>query len=384
MPLWPLLLIINILWAAPPAASAAETIETAETVSVSLFSKYHPKTLLLEPLEPYTLQGAPGAGPLKVNLIGKEIEVNGRTWSRVELSAKEPWLPVRINKKHDLLLPGKLTFHHYEGEIAITGYIDIEEYVAAVVQYELGQGPPAALAAQAILVRTFIAANRLRHAARGADLCDLTHCQVYRAGPPAAWALAAAESTKGQILINNKGQPAEVFYSSTCGGETVAPGAIWPGSDKNLVGIEDYLPGDKEPLCHKSPHFSWESKITKTELLPILQKFAGRPLSTDFQLSVNEKAGNLVTALKVTAGDYAFFINEQLFRQAVGKKLGWQKLKSSTYAITDYEGTLIFNGHGLGHQVGLCQYGAQEMARRGYSAAKILKHYFPRLLIRKK
>ncbi len=365
------------------ALLAAPAASVEKAIKVSIFSKFHPKVLLLEPNEPYYLNGAPAEGPLTITLNAGEVEVDGRPFSRLELRSKEPWLKGRINQKHELLLPANLAFHYYQGEIAITAYVDSEEYVAAVVQAELGRGPPAALAAQAILVRTFIAANRLRHSARGADLCDLTHCQVYRAGPLAEWALAAARNTAGLILTNSRHEPAEVFYSSTCGGQTVASEAIWPGSDKNLVGIEDRLKGDKWPLCHESPHFSWETRLTKAELLPILQKFSSAPLTTPYKLVASEKMANLVLAVKVIGASNTFTIKEQLFRQAVGKNLGWQKLKSSTYTIADEGDSLVFSGHGLGHQVGLCQYGAQELARRGYSARRILKHYFPRLYIHK-
>jgi SpoIID/LytB domain protein len=39
-------------------------------------------------------------------------------------------------------------------------------------------------------------------------------------------------------------------------------------------------------------------------------------------------------------------------------------------------GRFTFHGAGWGHGVGLCQIGAAVMASRGFSAEKILKHYF--------
>ena len=38
---------------------------------------------------------------------------------------------------------------------------------------------------------------------------------------------------------------------------------------------------------------------------------------------------------------------------------------------------LQFRGYGMGHGVGLCQYGAQEMAGRGNSFEEILSWYYP-------
>ena len=40
-------------------------------------------------------------------------------------------------------------------------------------------------------------------------------------------------------------------------------------------------------------------------------------------------------------------------------------------------------GKGLGHGVGMCQYGALEMARRGKNHRQILAHYYPQLQIKK-
>ena len=38
---------------------------------------------------------------------------------------------------------------------------------------------------------------------------------------------------------------------------------------------------------------------------------------------------------------------------------------------------MIARGGGNGHGVGMCQMGALEMARRGFSAEHILTHYYP-------
>ena len=38
----------------------------------------------------------------------------------------------------------------------------------------------------------------------------------------------------------------------------------------------------------------------------------------------------------------------------------------------------IFTGKGWGHRIGLCQYGAQGMAKKGFSYKKILQFYYPK------
>jgi stage II sporulation protein D len=52
------------------------------------------------------------------------------------------------------------------------------------------------------------------------------------------------------------------------------------------------------------------------------------------------------------------------------------KLKSSFFTIEESNGTVILHGHGYGHGVGLCQEGAIEMAKVGYTYLDILMFYF--------
>ena len=40
------------------------------------------------------------------------------------------------------------------------------------------------------------------------------------------------------------------------------------------------------------------------------------------------------------------------------------------------------NGRGFGHGVGLCQFGAEAMARSGYNAASILNFYYQGAMVR--
>ena len=40
-------------------------------------------------------------------------------------------------------------------------------------------------------------------------------------------------------------------------------------------------------------------------------------------------------------------------------------------------GRITIKGHGFGHGVGLCQYGAQELGVQGKSFREILKWYYP-------
>ena len=53
------------------------------------------------------------------------------------------------------------------------------------------------------------------------------------------------------------------------------------------------------------------------------------------------------------------------------------------YSIEKSGNDFIFYGRGWGHGVGMCQWGAMAMAEQGYTAEKILAHYYPGTSVRK-
>jgi stage II sporulation protein D len=65
------------------------------------------------------------------------------------------------------------------------------------------------------------------------------------------------------------------------------------------------------------------------------------------------------------------------FRFAVDRELGWDKIRSDLYEVRGTGDHIIFSGRGSGHGVGLCQTGAEEMARQGKSYREILSFYYP-------
>ncbi len=52
-------------------------------------------------------------------------------------------------------------------------------------------------------------------------------------------------------------------------------------------------------------------------------------------------------------------------------------LMSSYLSAAVNESAVIFDGHGLGHGAGMCQYGAEQLARSGKSHRDIVAWYYP-------
>ncbi len=72
--------------------------------------------------------------------------------------------------------------------------------------------------------------------------------------------------------------------------------------------------------------------------------------------------------IDITAGEV--LIKGEELRQALG-------LRSTSIQIEFADNIFIFTTKGIGHGVGMSQYGAKMMAEQGYTYDIILKYYYP-------
>ena len=80
----------------------------------------------------------------------------------------------------------------------------------------------------------------------------------------------------------------------------------------------------------------------------------------------------LVTRLIEPTGGEVLLRGEDL-----RKIVGYSILPSARFEVESVGSDVVFNGFGAGHGVGLCQWGAKEMAELGYSFGTILSYYYP-------
>ena len=80
-----------------------------------------------------------------------------------------------------------------------------------------------------------------------------------------------------------------------------------------------------------------------------------------------------VDKIRILHSDGEVILRGQDFRKAVG----YSVIPSTQFDIETFGRTMIFAGRGSGHAVGLCQWGAKELADQGYSYDAILRYYFP-------
>ncbi len=255
-----------------------------------------------------------------------------------------------------------------EGVRAVVS-IDLETYVSGVLA---GEGAtlssPSARQAIAVVARTWAVRSRGRHRARGFDFCSLTHCQFFRFPPGVG---DAAKKTSGMGL-KYQGEAIDAFYSAHCGGVTEAAVDVWPDR------AAPYLRSVADPYCARSPHANWQRVIPLAKVGTILRSKLRIPLNGPLRnVSVVRKSGSgRARTLRVGAGA-SREIDASQFRYAVNREMGWNTLKSNLYTLERRGDSLVFTGRGLGHGVGLCQVGAEQMGQMGIAYQKILAHYFP-------
>ena len=245
----------------------------------------------------------------------------------------------------DRAYPGMLTLETRGGRLRLVNRVGEDEYVRGVLAAEAQTASDPALQALAIAARSMIRFLRGRH--RGVDLCDLTHCQAY-AGLNSSPAIErAVRATAGRLLLF-RDEPALAPYHSTCGGATVPPGKFFTRTAPYLAGVED------QGLCRRSPHFRWEVALTPAEVSRIADP--------------EDPA--------LAPGGVSRLSRETFYRRA-GRLLGWNVVKSADFTVELEGGRFLLRGRGLGHRVGLCQWGAEALAALGKSAEEILAFYFP-------
>ena len=69
------------------------------------------------------------------------------------------------------------------------------------------------------------------------------------------------------------------------------------------------------------------------------------------------------------------------FYHGVGRSAGWNAIRSTLFYLYSGKDFVIFEGKGNGHGVGMCQWGAEGMARLGFKYRDILAHYYPGTVI---
>jgi stage II sporulation protein D len=249
--------------------------------------------------------------------------------------------------------------------------LDLETYLCGVVPLEAPPAwPAAALQAQAIVARTYALAKR--NLTRPYDVRAGDADQQYGGNAAARPATNdAVAATRGMVLLF-AGGPVSVFYSSCCGGHTADAATLWGRSGLSyLRGVDDV------PNCTASPDYRWRRSLPLVVASAALADRMRAPLA-GFALSDLDATGRARTALVSDAnGAVVAFPIEELRRRWGAEAVRSLWVRSVAIDRTQAVPSIVIEGNGRGHGVGLCQWGAHGLASAGADAATILAHFFP-------
>lgn len=253
------------------------------------------------------------------------------------------------------------------------------QYLREVVSAEMPASfEMEALKAQAVAARSYLSArmnaykkdgNPPEH--KGADICtDPAHCKAWisESERKNLWGdeadknwdkiSRAVSETSGEVIYYGDEVISAVFFS-TSSGKTENSKDVWGGDRAYLVSVES--PGEEN-----APNFKSEKTISVDELKRVIsENIEGADFSNGvFGDIVRSDAGGIIT---ITLGGIP--VKGTLFRTMFD-------LKSTNVNITVENNNVHFDVTGYGHGVGMSQYGANAMARRGADYKTILCHYY--------
>lgn len=307
--------------------------------------------------------------------------------------------------------------------LRLVSVVNLEDYTQGVVGAEMPSASPLeALKAQAVMARTHalhIKKLGRRHKKEGYDLCDEQHCQVY-SGVRAEneRTRAAVAGTRGRIVAY-KGRPAQVIYSSNCGGRTqsgedVGWGHVpyWPRvldapaprpAPDSPTALRRFLSDWPEAFCRPSgyvhaAHSRWARAVPAKELEAKLDRRYKTGKLKGLRVLRRAPSGH-VNAMLVLGSRRSKRLDDEI---EIRSMLGVGSLRSTLFTLdVEYRAeptiaprrpkgakpappapetlvpeTFVFRGGGWGHGVGLCQSGAIGRAEAGQDWETIVRAYF--------
>ncbi|KAA0250004.1 MAG: SpoIID/LytB domain-containing protein [Candidatus Jettenia sp.] len=278
------------------------------------------------------------------------------------------------------LREGRIEFNNirYRGEIRILQQpnnrfsvieeVDLESFIAGVVGSEMPKAwNEEALRAQAIIARTYamykrrVKQDKVYHL----DMLELAYRGMLN---ETVRINKIVQETKGIIMVYNWNIfPA--YFHSTCGGHT---------ENCNHVFGDDSIPplrGVVCNYCNNSKYSLWSKDISKSDIEKKLREANIYVSNIHTINALDQGLGEHCSRIEIISADGTREMSANGFRLLIGPNY----LYSTAFDSRSNGKSITFSGKGLGHGVGLCQYGAQNMAKNGFGYESILKHYYPKI-----
>jgi len=254
-----------------------------------------------------------------------------------------------------------------ENKIMVVNEIDVEDYLMGVLYHEMAHyWPVEALKAQAIAARTYAIYQKVISKKRYYDVTSDVYSQVYGGRRSETWRTSRVINQTRRLVMLYNGKLFPAYYHATCGGRTTDAVNLWG------IDIEP-LKGRECGFCNFSPHFRWKKELALDTISERLRE-AGYDIKDIVSIDIikRDESGRILE-LELKGKDGSIRLDGNRFRLIIGPNL----IKSTNFEIDFRSRFVTFYGKGWGHGVGMCQWGAYGMARKGYKAEEILKYYYP-------
>lgn len=272
----------------------------------------------------------------------------------------------------------------------IVVHIPIEQYLPGVLAGELfAHWHPTTFIAQAVAARSYATAQHLDRAQKSHfDVDDGPSSQMFLGDVTLDVAHRAVNDSSGIVLAWD-GFIIPAYYCACCGGRAAA--AIDAISDASSHHIPPLQGRGSEDICNTLDVHKWSvtrpsrtlrkrmnacaSKMDIPELSTIRSIRSIEPTETNahgrpIQLVIYDRQNK---PTKIRARDLVRVVNTSIPTLPTPSPVIW----SSNLIASKKSDAVQFEGFGMGHGVGLCQYGAQELAGKGESWEEILAWYYP-------
>jgi stage II sporulation protein D len=311
--------------------------------------------------------------------------------NELTISPEEPYIFTLNGQKYRgrlklLVGPGGQTFD-------AINLIPLEPYLAGVVGAEMpNYWEPEALKAQAVAARTYCLYIKNRFGAnRSWDVSKTQANQVYGGvAAESAQVWDAVNSTSGKVLmLREAGSPFEVpyqgrlfpaYYSSICGGHTTDSREVFGDSFEPLRGVPcPYCLEVARLTLFFWPMVQFDRELVTKQLVARYPVIAALGQIEELVVTKKSDYGQFSRAARIKlvgATGKTETLGAEDLRLALDPT--GRKIRSMICQIVPWgNGWAFLAGRGWGHGVGMCQCGAEGMARLGKDAATILQYYYP-------
>lgn len=328
---------------------------------------------LLEVKGPYYIFNPQDGSRVTSGLLGKRFMIHelstGLKWGeefpgihQIYIRPRSAETAIFIN---GIQYAGAVGIYGVGGKIQIVNDVDIELYVKSKLTSQfLTPLAPEVMSALAILVRT----DAYFHAMQG-GANSFWHVHAKDIGyqgsalvVPNSEVEKAVDSTRHLILLHSDA-PFATTWTEHSAGKTAPYSQIFR---KEAYAPEQGVEAPHAALARESSKWNYHiGRKTLAHLFNLSQ-------ITALELFVDKTSGK-VYGIRAKDGKETSDMDFLTLQE----RLGNSHIKSSDFSVTLKEDSVVFQGYGSGHGVGLCLYSATALAQNGENAVKILSKFFP-------